>query len=84
MALTLADRRTAARRFVRDVFTGPNTTAVHSTMAIMEVIEDLDAFLDTNAAVINLAIRQPHRADFTAAQKAMCVAVLAMKRAGAI
>lgn len=82
MAMTAAERRQALRRMAADIFVVKGGTATLSTTDLDNLIEDLDSYLDANAAAINSAIRVGVRAKATAGQKAFAMAYCAMKRSG--
>jgi len=84
MSMTPAERKIAVKQFVRKVFVEADATANLDVTDIDALIEDLDTYLDLNAAVINLAIRAGVRGKATTPQKAMGMAYCALKRAGAI
>lgn len=82
MAMTAADIKKAVRRLANDVFVVGGQTATLDVNDLKALIEDLDAYLDANAAAINSAIRVGVRTKATTPQKAFAMAYCAMKRAG--
>lgn len=79
-----ADRADAARKLIRRMFEEANETAQLTTDEVRTLINDLDAYVDTNATAINQAITAAVRNKATQAQKAMALAWVCLKRAGAI
>lgn len=78
-----ADRKIAARHFIREVFVGMNQTANLDTTEVKLLVDGVDTGLNA-AASINQAIDVSVRTKATTAQKALAVAYVALKRAGAI
>ena len=84
MPLTTEERQDAARKLIRRMFVDANQTAQLDTVDVRNLIDDVDDYLEANAQAINQAIRGPLRSKATAAQKALAVAWVALKRAGAL
>lgn len=82
MALSDLDISAAMRRLADDIFVVRNETATLDTDDIKAMVQDLDAYLDANAAAINTAIRVGVRSKATTPQKAFAMAYCCMKRAG--
>lgn len=77
--LTDAQRQATRDKLMRDIDAGwVDLAATKPELRLL--IDDLDNYLDANAAAINLAISASIRSKFTAAQKARALAYVALKR----
>ncbi len=82
--LSDADRKIAARKFIREVFVGLNQTAQLDTIEVKLLIDGIDGGLEAAAGSINQAIDPLVRSKATTSQKALATAFVALKRAGVI
>lgn len=82
--LSDADREDTTRQLIVKLFVESNATAQLTTDEVRTMVNDLDSYLDANAVVINNVITASVRAKATTTQKALAVAWIALKRAGAI
>ena len=82
--MTSEERAEVSRKLIRKAFEELNQTANITTDEVLTLINDLDTFLDANAAAINNAITLSVRNKASAEIKALAVAWVALKRAGAI
>lgn len=83
MALLIdADRDAIAGRFIGDYFVGRAQTADLTTAEVRTLVNDVDAWLDANAAAANVAITAAVRAKASTATKFAALAYVALKRAG--
>jgi len=82
--LSDADRKIAAREFIRQTFERLAQTAALDTVDIKAAIDAADDWADANAASFNTALPVPFRTTATVAQKALLLAYVCMKRAGVI
>lgn len=83
-ALTSDQRADAALKLIRKMFVEANETAQLTTTEVRTLIDDLDDYVEANLTEINQAITAGVRSKATAAQKAMALAYVAMKRGGVI
>lgn len=83
-ALTLAERRQAARRLAHRMYGERGDTATLDLEQIVAAVAGIDDFLEANMTAINQAISQPARGILTAPQKAELLAYVALKKTGAI
>ena len=81
--MTNEERADVSRKLIRKAFEESNQTANLTTDEVRILINDLDTFLDANANVINQAITLSVRNKASAEMKALAVAWVALKRAGA-
>jgi hypothetical protein len=82
--MTNEERADVSRKLIRKAFEESNQTANLTTDEVRILINDLDTFLDANANVINQAITLSVRNKASAEMKALAVAWVALKRAGAV
>ena len=82
--MTSEERAEVSRKLIRKAFEELNQTANITTDEVLTLINDLDTFLDANAAAINNAITLSVRNKASAEIKALAVAWVALKRAGAV
>ena len=83
MALSPDDRKDCTRRMIERIFVRSGTTANMTVDEILAAVNAADDWLETVAATYNLALPVAFRTKATARQKAMLLASLCMKRAGA-
>ncbi len=83
-ALTNAERKATALHFIREVFVRMNQTAILDANEVRLLIDGVDTGLNAAAASINQAIDVSIRSKATSEQKALAVAYVGLKRAGAI
>jgi hypothetical protein len=81
VALTIEELKKAAQVFSAQLArAGDSTAGLKADLVAM--VNALDDYLTANATAINNAIPQPARGRFTAGQKALAMAICAMKRYG--
>ena len=80
--LTTGQRDAARNRFVRRWFNELRQVADLNVDECLELIEDLDAWLDLQGTAANLAIRAAIRTKASTATKFAALAIVAMWRAG--
>lgn len=78
--LSSGDRDACVGRFVRDYFIALAKTADLDSDEIRTLVNDIDAWLDTNQAAANSAITLAIRNKASTATKFAALAVVAMKR----
>lgn len=83
-ALTVAERRQAARRLAHRMYGEQGQTATLDLTQLAAAVGGIDDFFEANMAAINTAIPQPARGVMTAPQKAELLAYVALKKTGAI
>ena len=82
--MTNEERADAARKLARKAFEELNQTANLTTDEVRTLVNDLDTFLDANDGAINNAITLSVRNKASSEIKALAVAWVSLKRAGAI
>lgn len=80
-ALTEQQRVHAAREWIREAFERLGGTATLTTAQIKAALDAADDWADANAVAYNNALPLPFRTTATAAQKALLLAYVCMKRA---
>lgn len=80
MALTTQEKNEILRDAMR-IVSRKNIPIDITKAEFLDAIDDLDAFIESNQAVINLAIPQPARGSLTSVQKSWLFAQIALKRA---
>lgn len=80
--LTTEQRQEIARHIIQTYFVGLAHTADLTTAEIQTLVNDLDAWLDTQLTEANNAISEPVRSKASAATKFAGLALVASKRAG--
>lgn len=78
VALTTQQRKEIRDQYMRERHTSGTCTKAD----LLAAFNGLDDYLEANATAINNAIPQPARAQLTTAQKALIMAMVAMKRYG--
>jgi len=79
-----AAHQAIAARFIRDWFVAQKNTADLTTAEVRTLVNDLDAWLDSQLAEANGAISAAVRAKASPTTKFAALAFVAMKRAGAL
>lgn len=82
--LSDSDRADVALKLIRKAFVEQNQTANLTTAQVRTLVNDIDAWADSNATAFNQAITASVRNIATAEMKALALAWVALKRAGAI
>lgn len=79
-----ADRKIAAREWIRFAFERLDQTATLDANTIKAAIDAVDDWADANAASFNATLPVAFRNTATAAQKALLLAYVCMKRSGVL
>lgn len=82
--LSDADRKIAAREFIRFAFEQLAQTAIMDTATIKAAVDAADDWCDTNAAAFNTALPTAFKNTASVAQKNILLAYVALKRANVI
>lgn len=82
--LSEADRREAAREWIKKAFRDLNVTANMTTTEIKAAVDATDDWCEENAAAFNSTLPAAFRTTATMPQKALMLAYVAMKRGGII
>lgn len=83
-ALSDAERNDATRNLGQRMFIDLGITANMSTADLKAAIGAMDDFIEANQAALNSAFPVPFRTTATISQKALALAVAAMKKGGLI
>lgn len=84
MPMVDADRKIAAREWIRFAFERLDQTANMGADVIKAAVDACDDWCDSNAASFNTALPPSFRNTATAAQKNILLAYVTLKRAGII
>lgn len=82
--LSDSDRADVALKLIRKAFVEQNQTANLTSAQVRTMVNDIDAWADANQVAFNQAITASVRNIATAEMKALALAWVALKRAGAI